>query len=98
MLELTRLEHSFFETLDLLCRLKLGANKEASATDKGAAFIDDCFDLMCNIMQSDETCFFKLCAYYKSVQDSLPDGADLTDEALTTKQLVCAVFNACKET
>lgn len=97
-MSLTKLESAFFETLDLLCRLKLGASNEAKTTDKGAAFIDDCFDLMCNVMQSDEACFFKLCAYYKSIQDSLPEGADLTDEALTTKQLVSAVFNACKET
>ena len=97
-MNLTKLETAFFETLDLLCRLKLGSNNEATATDKGTAFIEDCFDLMCNIMQGDETCFFKLCAYYKNVQDSLPEGADLTDEALTTKQLVSAVFNACKET
>lgn len=96
-MNLTKLETAFFETLDLLCRLKLGASDEAKATDKGVAFVDDCFDLMCNIMQSDETCFFKLCAYYKNVQDSLPEGADLSEEALTTKQLVSAVFNNCKQ-
>lgn len=90
---LSKLENAFFETLDILCRLKLGASKEAKATDKGVAFIEDCFELMCNIMHSDPECFFKLCAYYKTVQDSLPDGCDLSEEALTTKQLVSAVFN-----
>lgn len=96
MTNLTKLETSFFETLDLLCRLKLGASDEAKATDKGVAFIDDCFELMCNIMASDGECFFKLCAYYKAVQDSLPEGVDLSAEALTTKQLVSAVFNSVK--
>lgn len=96
-MKLTKLETAFFETLDLLCRLKLGAAEEAKATDKGAAFIEDCFELMCNIMRNDETCFFKLCAYYKDIQDSLPEGADLSEEALTTKQLVSAVFNTCNK-
>ena len=96
-MELTKLETSFFETLDLLCRLKLGASEEAKATDKGAPFIEDCFELMCNIMRYDEACFFKLCAYYKSIQDSLPEGADLSEEALTTKQLVSAVFKSCNK-
>lgn len=95
-MDITKLEESFFETLDLLCRLKLGASDVAKATDKGVAFIDDCFDLMCNIMKSDEACFFKLCAYYKKVQDSLPEGADLSQEALATKQLVSLVFKSCK--
>jgi hypothetical protein len=93
-MKLTSLETAFFETLDLLCRLKLGASDEAKATDKGVAFIEDCFELMCNIMHSDSECFFKLCAYYKAIQDSLPEGCDLSEEALTTKQLVSAVFNA----
>ena len=96
-MELTKLETAFFETLDLMCRLKLGASDEAKATDKGVTFINDCFELMCNIMQSDEACFFKLCSYYKDVQDSLPEGADLSDEALTTKQLVSAVFKTCNK-
>lgn len=96
-MKLTKLETSFFETLDLLCRLKLGATEEVKATDKGAGFINDCFELMCNIMQSDEACFFKLCAYYKNIQDSLPEGADLSEEALTTKQLVSAVFKTCNK-
>lgn len=96
-LNLTKLETAFFETLDLLCRLKLGASDEAKATDKGIAFIEDCFELMCNIMQNDEACFFKLCSYYKNIQDSLPEGADLSQEALTTKQLVSAVFKTCNK-
>ena len=96
-MELTKLETAFFETLDLMCRLKLGASDEAKAIDKGVAFINDCFELMCNIMQSDEACFFKLCSYYKDVQDSLPEGADLSGEALTTKQLVSAVFKTCNK-
>ena len=96
-MELTKLETAFFETLDLMCRLKLGASDEAKATDKGVAFINDCFELMCNIMQSDEACFFKLCSYYKDLQDSLPEGADLSNEALTTKQLVSAVFKTCNK-
>lgn len=95
-MNLTKLETAFFETLDLLCRLKLGASSVAQATDKGVAFIEDCFELMCNIMQSDEACFFKLCAFYKAIEESLPEGADLSEEALATKQLVSAVFNACK--
>ena len=97
MMALTKLETAFFETLDLLCRLKLGASDEAKTTDKGASFIEDCFELMCNIMQNDEACFFKLCAYYKNIQDSLPEGADLSNEALTTKQLVSAVFKTCNK-
>jgi hypothetical protein len=44
--KLTKLERGFFETLDLLGRLKLGASDEANATDKGIAFIEDCFELM----------------------------------------------------
>lgn len=96
-MELTKLETAFFETLDLMCRLKLGASDEAKATDKGVAFINDCFELMCNIMQSDEACFFKLCSYYKDVQNSLPEGADLSNEALTTKQLVSVVFKTCNK-
>lgn len=93
-MKLTNLETAFFETLDLLCRLKLGASDEAKATDKGVAFIEDCFELMCNIMHSDPECFFKLCAYYKAIEDSLPEGCDLSEEALATKQLVSAVLNA----
>lgn len=90
---LTKLEKSFFETLDLLGRLKLGASDEAKATDKGVAFIEDCFELMCNILGADEMCFHKMCAFYRSIQQELPEGADLTDEALATKQLVSAVFS-----
>lgn len=96
-LKLTKLESAFFETLDLLCRLKLGASNEGKTTDKGCAFINDCFELMCNIMQSDEACFFKLCSYYKNIQDSLPEGTDLSQEALATKQLVSAVFKTCNK-
>lgn len=96
-MKLTKLEESFFETLDLMCRLKLGASDKAKATDEGIAFVNDCFELLCNIMRGDETCFFKLCAYYKNIQDSLPEGADLSEEALTTKQLVSAVFNSCNK-
>lgn len=96
-MSLTKLETAFFETLDLLCRLKLGASSEAKTTDKGIAFIEDCFELMCNIMQNDEACFFKLCAYYKDIQDSLPEGADLSQEALSTKQLVSTVFKTCNK-
>ena len=95
-MNLTKLETAFFETVDLLCRLKLGASSVAQTTDKGICFIEDCFELMCNIMQSDEACFFKLCAFYKAIEESLPEGADLSEEALATKQLVSAVFNTCK--
>lgn len=90
---LTKLEHSFYETLDVLARLKLGISDEAKTTDKGAKFIEDCFDLMCNIMGADDECFHKLCAFYRSVNDSLPEGAEVTNaEALATKHLCEKVF------
>lgn len=92
-MELTKLEHSFFDTLDLLGRLKVGASDEARATDAGVKFIDDCFDLLCNIMRGDEKCYFKLCAFYQSVSDDL-GGCDITEEALATKKLVDAVFKS----
>lgn len=85
-MELTKLEASFFETLDLMCRLKLGVAEEGKTTDTGARFVFDVFDLLCNIMRADDKCFHKLCEYYKSVNASLPDGAGVTpDEALATK-------------
>lgn len=92
-MSLTKLEYAFFETLDLMCRLKLGINEEAKTTDKGAQFIEDCFELLCDIMASDEKCFHKLCAFYRSVNEALPEGAGVTpNEALLTKQVCEKVF------
>lgn len=93
MLDLTKLEIAFFETLDLMCRLKLGINDDARATDKGAQFIEDCFDLLCNIMSSDDMCFHKLCTFYRSVNASLPEGVAVSsDEALAAKHACEKVF------
>lgn len=93
--ELTKIEFSFFETIDLLCRLKLGASDEARATDDGVKFVDDCFELLCNIMSADSECFHKLCAYYRTVNDELAFGAEVdTDEALATKHLCEMVFKS----
>ena len=95
-MELTKLEQSFFETLDLMCRLKLGISAEAETTDEGSRFVFDMFDLLCNIMKADDKCFHKLCEYYKLVNASLPDGAGVTaDEALATKH-VCEKVFLCK--
>lgn len=94
-MELTKLEDSFFATLDLVCRLKLGASDEARVTDSGVKFIDDVFELLCNIMRNDDKCFHKLCEFYKSVNADLPEGASVTpDEALATKQMCDKVFNS----
>lgn len=92
-MELTKLERAFYETLDLMCRLKLGISEEAKMTDKGSQFIEDCFDLLCNIMASDELCFHKLCTFYREVNASLPEGAEVTPiEALATKHACEKVF------
>lgn len=92
---LTKLEISFFETLDLLCRLKIGASDEARTTDAGVVFVNDCFELLCNIMSADERCFHKLCEYYKSVNASLPEGVGVTPaEALAAKQMCERVFRS----
>lgn len=93
MTQLTKLEYAFFENLDLLCRLKLGINDEVKSTDKGSAFIEDMFELLCNIMSADEMCFHKLVAFYHKVNDGLPEEAHVTPcEALATKVACEKVF------
>ena len=90
---LTKLEEAFFENLDLFCRLKLGINAEVKCTDSGSAFIEDIYDILCNIMASDPNCFHKLIAYYKHVNASLPEGVEVSaEEALATKHACEKVF------
>jgi hypothetical protein len=89
---LTKIEEGFFSTLDLMCRLKLGLEDNAKATDEGSRFIFDVLDILVNIMKGDEQCFYKLCEYYKSVNADLPEQAHVTtEEALTTKH-ICERF------
>ena len=93
-MELTKLEYEFFNTLDTFCRLKLGINEEFKNTDSGARFINDCFDVLCNVMSADPDCFHKLCAFYKSVNASLPDGVGVSgDDTLVVKHACERVFN-----
>lgn len=92
-MQLTKLEYAFFENLDLFCRLKLGINDEVKSTDNGSAFIEDMFELLCNIMASDEMCFHKLVAFYHKVNDGLPEEAHVKPcEALATKVACEKVF------
>lgn len=92
-MKLTKLEEGFFETLDLLCRLKIGASDYAKATDEGARFIFDVLEIFVNVMRADDECFLKLCEFYRSVNADLPEGANVSpEEALTVKHICERLF------